>query len=76
VLVDEADRLLVRSPSLFLVFSDSTDIQNTVYDDERVVLDVPPPLPATLVVTVDSTIGRSDLVLNPGLIAPTSTPGC
>ena len=55
VLVDEADRLLVRSPSFFLVFSDSTDIQNTVYDDERVVLDVPPPLPATLVVTVDST---------------------
>jgi hypothetical protein len=46
VLVDEADRLLVRSPSF-----------NTVYDDERVVLDVPPPLPATLVVTVDSTIG-------------------
>lgn len=52
VFVNAEDRLLVRSPSFFFVFADSTIVQNTVYDDERVVLDVPPPLPPALAVTV------------------------
>lgn len=56
VLVDESDRLLVRSPSFSLIFTDCTVIQNTIYDDERVVLNVPPPLPAPLTTMVSSSV--------------------
>ena len=72
VLVDEADRLLVRFPSFFsFVFTDCTVIQNTIYDDECVVLDVPP-LPAR-VVTVESIHFFGDLVF---IVISYSTPFC
>ena len=72
VLVDEADRLLVRFPSFCfsLVFTDCTVIQNTIYDDECVVLNVPP-LPAR-VVSVESIHFFGDLVFKQSLIAPPS----
>jgi hypothetical protein len=64
-LVNEED-LLVGFPSFAfsLVFTDFTFIQNTLYDDERVVLNVPP-LPARRVVTVEFFHFYSDLVFKP-----------
>lgn len=75
VLVNEEDRLLVKFSSFSFVFTDCTIIQNTIFDDECVVLNVPP-LPAHLVVTVEFIHFYSDLVFKPNSIAPTSATTC
>ena len=67
VLVNEADRLLVGfkfSSFCFPLSSLTTIIQNTIYDDERVVLNVPP-LPARRVAAVEFIHFYSDLIFMP-----------
>ena len=65
VLVNDEDRLLVGFPIFFSpVFTDCTVIQNTIYDDECVLLNVPP-LTARRVVAVKFIPFYSGLVFNP-----------